>query len=143
MKNKLYGYRIFVLLFLVVLLAACKESKLAQEDEEQDGKWGDVIGFSQDEVLFNAEAGETEVTTKGRWWLTAFVNERYGCLQPIDENDTINIYTYDWVSIQKLESRKVKVSVKENTSEKPRSVRVQFQAGDYFGYLKVEQKGAE
>ena len=144
MKNNLYGYKFFLLLFLIGFLATCKEYK-KEEEQNQDGIWGDVIGFSQDTFSFKSEAGEAEVTTKGAGWeINAFVNYRtYEFIQFCKLDSISGISTYDWVSIQKIDRKKVKISVKENTSEKPRSISIQFAAGDYFGYLRIKQEGVE
>lgn len=142
MKKHSTVNKIFIFVFFAMILVAC------DKDEGKEGgkeTMEDIIGLSQKVVSFQSEAGKSEVTTKGnKWRIHAFVNdETYEFIQEIlcDSDVDSVVYTYDWVSIQKIDTKKVEISVDENSSEESRCISIQFVAGGYADYISVKQEG--
>lgn len=114
---------------------------ITQSDEMMDGRWPDMIKLSKDILNFSMSAGSETITTLGDFVIFAFVDsENYSHIQDArnSSDDDKTVFTYDWISVQKL-GKAIKVMVTENTTNNDRRIKIKLNQGNYFGYVTVIQ----
>jgi len=123
--------RINILLFGIILISGC-------------GKWPDNIKLSVKDVEFGRSADSIIITTKGNsWWIDgiSLIDTTYYFYN----DESIDIFgnsfkiEKDFFIVEKLNKTKLSVTVNENTTGKERFMRLTFQAGDYFDYIRINQ----
>lgn len=105
-------------------------------DDNVDGKATDTIKLSKKDIIFSSKADQQTITTANDFWWIIEISENG---ERVDFDRSIDPYNYKefefdggWYKIQK-KATSLTISVVENTSEKPRSLYIHLQAGNWFG----------
>ena len=146
MNLKPYHYLLLGGIVLSMFLIACnttKDTEAKQTYPEGDGYTTDSILF-QKEISFSSASGTSDMTTKYDGWTIAFVDSHNGELQSMHcpAEDTVStVLTHEWASIQKIDVKKVRIHVNENTNEQSRSISIRFFSCGFANFLTVKQEG--
>lgn len=140
------------------MLASCETTR-------KEGDWDDIIKLSADNVEFDGSGGTVDVATQGDWWwITEYVEiDGEAFYANVDGSDVTAEYgkikgwdnpnvAYDpgadleikkmegpWFTVTKGTYTNLTVDVDPNTSGSARSVRLHFQAGNYFDSITINQ----
>ena len=127
---------------IISLLLICFMVSCSSENKQMDGEMTDIIKLSTHLVRFESQPGKRTVETEGQHWTFESFCESgtYECISIIEDNGNLSEdFVYDWISIRRVSSRSMEISVKENKGT-ARKILVCISAGDFFDYLLIEQK---
>ncbi len=131
-----------IILFLsIVLFNSC-----IIEKDEPLGQWDDIIKLSTRKVDFVAKADSVIIKTEGDWWwvehiqLNDSIYSYYGNDSIDLESDHYKIVGDDFV-VERRDKNTLFVKLNENTSGVERKLVISLEAGDYFDYVAITQKG--
>lgn len=143
---------IFYLLTIFTLFACDKDKQSTEPNGHQD----DTIKLSTKELTFNTSSATKEIITEGEQWemhLITNEDDSNGLDYTVEnlkiikgniagyENTPLTIES-DWFIITR-ELKKIKVELKQNKTEKNRTVKIGVSDRNYFDRITVEQLGAQ
>lgn len=127
-----------------VLLVACCFISCKSDKEEINDYITDTIGLSAKQILLSSFKDSKVISTKGKWWWINAIEDESKVLKPNykgDEIGTENIEVVgEWFKVERVNMQTIRISVEENTNTSTREITVILQSGNYFDYIKVEQK---
>lgn len=135
---KLKSLLMIMLATLAVLLVSCNNN-----NTEIEGDWDDNIHLSTRYASFDNNEGSATVTTENGWWWFNEVNINGEHYIPeyqtnMFDKEYITIVA-DWLTVDRVESKKIRLAVKPNLSGSDRTAYVHVQAGNYFDHITVTQ----
>lgn len=113
-------------------------------DVVREGDWDDVIGLSEENVVFTKDGGTKEINTiYHSWWIErVHIGDKSVEVDLDDKAQLINKLrfkkTYDWLTIEVL-GRKIRLTVLPNSSNQKRTFKIDFMSGNFFASLSGEQ----
>lgn len=127
-----------VLVIGIFILVSCKDK------ENPIGKWNDNIKLSTKSVELAARADSVTITTEGDWWWIdgiLFQDSTYSYYNREDINLEADTYTIteDDFTIERRDKNTLFVRLKENNTGIERTMKIGFEAGDYFDNVNIKQ----
>ena len=112
--------------------------------EEPIGKWDDNIKLSAKNAIFKASGDSITIKTGGSWWWINNImlnNNPVWYIRP--ETADSNYYTVnlDSVIIKRQDAKTLFIKANKNNLKTQRVISVNLEAGDYFDYVTITQKG--
>lgn len=156
----------FKSIFGILIFAATLPLITSCESNEVDGKWGDVIKLSTNNVSLGSAADSVIITSKGTWWFTNIQTSSKAYQTIWAEGD--NVYPSSWYvgksdtlaykipsiikdaqctikddffDIREIGSKSLFVKLNANKTSADRSVIIGIEAGDYFEDVTIKQSG--
>lgn len=108
-----------------------------------ENRWTDNIELSAKEAIFSSQTDSIEISTEGtQWWINDINAD--GRYIYSDSSEVVKDYVRfdgDWFTVEKQGKQKLIVKVSENKSKNSRKMVITVEAGNYFEYINVLQKG--
>lgn len=133
MQNRLN--HIITLSMLLLCLYSC---------EEPIGKWDDNIKLSAKKADFKANGDSIIIKTGGSWWwINNIMINKNPVWYPRPETADSTHYTVnlDSVAIKRQDAKTLFIKVNKNNLKSQREISINLEAGDYFDYVTITQKG--
>lgn len=113
-------------------------------DVVRDGDWDDMIGLSEEHVVFSKDGGMKDISTiYHSWWISRLhIGDKILDVSLDDRAQLINTLrfkkTIDWLTIEVF-GRKIRLSVTPNSDNKKRTFKIELVSGNYSTSFSGEQ----
>ena len=122
---------IFALFSLALFGLSCRKN----------GGYTDTIKLSQNSIDFDSSASRAVVTTQSRgWWLNNIdLNGKKVDLSDVDRTAQNFIVVRPEFTLERVNGKKIVITVSRNESGSERTLIIALQAGDYFDGIRITQ----